>query len=447
MNAILGYVQLLERDPALTAQQRRFVRTIARSGDHLLEMINDVLEMSKIEAGVRQVHAGPFDLHAVFDDLARMFQLRADDKRIGFAVRVGPGVPRWVVADDGKLRQIAVNLLSNAVRLTHRGRVEVRVSLERASLDAVQIAVEIDDTGPGISPEDLARLFQPFAQTRTGARARGGTGLGLALSRELVRLMGGDITVSSRVGAGSVFRFSLPLAVHAPTPGGGAEVDIAPSSTRVAHLAGSVRPRVLVVDDSEEGRNWVSVLLRQVGFDVIEAGDGRAALEAHGAWTPHLVLMDLHMPVMDGFAAIRCLRERPGPRPVIIALSAGVLDDTRADALSAGADAWLGKPCREGELLETIARHLDLHYVYEPAARSARASAAAAAEALPPDLAAPLRQAARLADYDNLCALIDALPSEHAAAAASLTKLASEFAYDRIEALVSGEAAVSGSPS
>jgi CheY-like chemotaxis protein len=188
----------------------------------------------------------------------------------------------------------------------------------------------------------------------------------------------------------------------------------------------------------------VSVLLRGVGFDVISAGDGRAALEAHSVWTPHLVLMDLQMPGMDGFAAIRALRERPGPRPVVIALSASVLDDSRADVLAAGADAWLGKPCRERELLDLIARHLGLRYAYEEALRPPRPSAPGAAPALPPDLAAPLCEAARLADYDRLCALIDALTSEHAAAAATLAKLASEFAYDRIESLVSGEAAGSG---
>jgi signal transduction histidine kinase/DNA-binding NarL/FixJ family response regulator len=435
MNAILGYTQLLERTARLTADERRCLDIIDRSGVHLLALINDVLELSKIEAGFRQLREARLDLPALFDDVARMFQLGATARGLTLAVEHAPSGPRHVIADECKLRQVAVNLVSNAVKFTRSGGVLVRWVVREASTGP-ELEVEVADTGPGIDEHDLDRLFVPFEQGKVGACTRGGTGLGLALSRELVRLMGGEINVASRVGAGSRFRFTLPVAILP-------RVEIAAPATRtrgrvigLAQLAPP--PRLLVVDDDDDGRTWVTALLRDVGFEVREARDGAEGLAAFDAWPPDLVLMDLRMPIMDGYAATRAIRARlPEHRVAIIALSASALANERDGVLAAGADAWVQKPVHEPDLLDAIARALGVEYQHDsPPLRTPPPEAEALAD-LPEELAAPLRAAARVADYAGLLELIAALPADHAALATTLMRLARDYAYDRIEALLS----------
>jgi PAS domain S-box-containing protein len=442
MNAILGYTQLLQRDPRLEGKQLEHLASLSRGGEHLLQLINDVLEMSKIEAGHREVARGNVDLHALVDDLERMFRLRADGAGLSFEIVRDVEAPRYLMGDEGKLRQVLVNLLGNAMKFTQRGGVAMRLLVQRVRRGQggeERLVAEIRDTGPGITAEELGRLFQPFAQAQVGLDARGGTGLGLALSREFARLMGGDITVESTPGAGSLFRLDLPLERSDPP-------SILPASRARARVAGvdGPAPRTLVVDDDADNRGWLVQLLTLVGFDVRAVTNGAEALESFRAWSPHLVLMDLNMPIMDGYAAMRAIRALPGGAAVtIVAVTASAFDDARQAIFDAGADGWLRKPCREGELLAEIRRHLGVTYRYAEPAASVTSSlrgplATAPITALPPDLLEGLRTAVLIADHDRLGELIRSLPPAHAALAEALARLAQGFAYDELAALLQG---------
>jgi|HubBroStandDraft_6_1064221.scaffolds.fasta_scaffold60329_1 signal transduction histidine kinase/DNA-binding response OmpR family regulator len=445
MNAILGYAQLMQRDVTLGPEQREHLDVIGRSGDHLLDMINDVLEMSKIEAGHRELHRSPVDLQPLIGDLERMFRLRAGEKGLAFAIGRAPDVPRCIVSDEGKLRQVLVNLLGNAVKFTERGGVSARLSVGRRD-GGDRLLVEIEDSGPGITADEMRGLFQPFAQARAGVEAQGGTGLGLALSRELARLMGGDVTVESRVGEGSVFRFEMPIEVALPP----SPVSRTPRSGRVLGIAsGAPPPRILIVDDHRENRTWMRKLLSQIGFDVREAPSGAEALTVFDAWAPHAVLMDLHMPRMDGFSAMRAIRARPAGRDTaIIAVTASAFDDTRDAIYEAGADGWLRKPCREAQILDELTRLIGVQYHHvTPDVRSLSPQPMEVVrveprERLPAKLVEALRSAARIADHDRLTELVGAIPAEHAAIAEDLRVLLGRYAYDEIERRVS----VGGAP-
>jgi signal transduction histidine kinase len=435
MNSILGYAQLLQRDDRLTGEQRDMLGVIQRSGDHLLSLINDVLEMSKIEAGHRHLVKGNVDLRALLDDVERMFRLRCEAAVLSFTVQRAHDVPRYVVGDEGKLRQVLVNLLGNAVKFTKQGGVTVHVSLALGGQD--RLVVRIADTGPGIGPDDYEEIFRPFVQARAGVR-EGGTGLGLSLSREFARLMGGDITVESRVGQGSVFTFEIPF-----EPGEGPITGRRlPSPGRVQSLVDDAVPRrILVADDDEDARGWLTELLRQVGFQVDTAADGVDAVAVCKARRPHLVLMDLNMPRMDGYAAMRALRAIPGGPPMaIVAVTATAFDEGRDAIFEAGADGWLRKPVSEADLFDEIARHLSVRYRYAPA-RPARSFSPQPGAILPlvagsPDLRDNIIAVARIGDYERLIELIKQLPPEQARIAEELSRLAANFAYDRIELLL-----------
>jgi PAS domain S-box-containing protein len=434
MNAIMGYAQLLQRDATLGPKQRQQLDIVTRSGEHLLALINDVLEMSKIEAGHRALSRGIVDLGVMLDDLERMFRLRADAKHVSFEIQRQPGLPRLLVEDEGKLRQVLVNLLGNAVKFTDEGGVVVRVSAEGPP-SARRLRIAITDTGPGIAEEEAHRLFQPFSQIGAGRSARGGTGLGLAISREFAQMMGGDVSVESRFGVGSVFRLDLPLepTAEAPTSKSGRVRE------RVLGLAtGQVAPRVLVVDDDPDNRTWMRDLLQEIGFEVREAQDGAAGVASFEAFRPALVLMDLNMPVMDGYAAIRAIRALPGEaRAVIIAVTAVAFDEARDGIFAAGADGWLRKPCRESDLLEELRARLGVEYRYAAPAGAERApSGDRGALTLPADAQRELRDAARIADFEGLHLLLDRLTPEHADVAETLRRLVDAYDYERITALL-----------
>lgn len=361
MNAILGYAQLMARDPDLGPDARKNLEIIGRSGQHLLGLINDVLDMSKIEAGRTELHPVTFNLSRLLEDMAVMFRLRAEAKSLRFEMSAGGEAVRYVVADEGKVRQVLINLLGNAVKFTQRGYVQLRVNLERRSGEQLWLSASIEDTGPGISDEEQRKLFQPFSQTRLGLTAQEGTGLGLAISRGCAQLMGGDISLSSKPGSGSVFRFEIPV-----TQGDAGTAMKRSVGRRVVGIrAGTPPPRILVVDDQADNRGWLSKLLTSVGFSVSEASNGEAALRNWESWRPHLILMDLHMPVMDGLEATRRIKADPcGLNTIIVALTASSMDDDRRAALQSGADGFLSKPCWEEELFEKIHTLLGVVFDY-----------------------------------------------------------------------------------
>src|SRR5580658_931618 len=262
MNAILGFSQLMLRDRDLTPRQSQYLGTINRSGEHLLALINDILEMSKIEAGRTTLNLSTFDLPVLLKDLEMMFRIRTDEKKLSFSVEMIGEVPQFIVTDINKLRQVFINLLGNAVKFTEQGGVGVRVSADRQDAKGPFLLVEIEDTGPGISPDDQDKLFRQFEQTKTGQQAGTGTGLGLAISREFVRLMGGDITLSSQVGRGSVFVIRLPL-----KEGEAQAVEAKEKPRHVLRLQpGQATCRVLIADDIEDNRQLLAQFLAPVGF-------------------------------------------------------------------------------------------------------------------------------------------------------------------------------------
>ncbi len=355
LNAIIGYAQLMNRNPERTTRDQDQLRHILHAGEHLLSLINDVLSLSKIESGGLVLRIAPFSSAEFFSALRALFELRANGKGIAFEMDVQPGFPEYLGGDEGKLRQVLVNLLGNAIKFTDSGFVAMR-----ASYHAGLASFEVRDTGPGISEEDLQRLFEQFFQAETNQRAAEGTGLGLHISRALVRLMGGDLSAESRADVGSTFSFQValpelehPLSLEA----GGEVVGLEPDQKHFT---------LLVVDDREENRDLLTQLFESVGFSVVTAKDGLQALEQWSQLHPDLIWMDLRMPGMDGFEAMAKLRniekaEGRGRTPVI-AISASVLELDQASVQKLGFDDFLGKPFRESALFELLTVHLGVRF-------------------------------------------------------------------------------------
>src|SRR4051794_30215079 len=402
MNAILGFSQLMLRDQDLTPRQCQYLGTINRSGEHLLALINDVLEMSKIEAGRTTLNVSTFDLPDLLKDLEMMFRIRTHEKKLSLSVETIGDVPRFIVADINKLRQVFINVIGNAVKFTEQGGIALRVHADRGGATGPCLRVEVEDSGPGISPDDQDKLFRHFEQTKTGQQAGTGTGLGLAISREFVRLMGGDITASSQVGRGSVFVVNLPLkegearAVHAKD-----------NPRHVLRLQpGQSACRGLIADDIEDNRQLLAQLLAPVGFEIRLATDGAEAVQEFEQWQPHLILMDFRMPVMDGHEAIRRIRAMAGGEgPKIIAVTASAMDDNRQELMEIGADDFIGKPFREAELFQKIHAHVGVEYQYaeDPEDAGPAEAAELTPESLagwPRDLIDRMREAVITADLD-----------------------------------------------
>ncbi|MCW5632614.1 MAG: PAS domain S-box protein [Rubrivivax sp.] len=358
LNAILGYSQLLlMRGDELDPRAKTGLEAIHTSGEHLLALIVDILDLASIEAGKLELGPEPIDLHAFVHGIADIMRVKAEDKGLTFAWRVTPERPVRVMADGRRLRQVLINLLGNAVKFTDRGEVRLAVQTTRLDLHRACVRFEVHDSGAGIAPGDLERVFQPFEQAGDRRRRAGGTGLGLAISRQLVGLMGGEILVESTLGQGSVFRFevALPLAQgESPT-----------AAKRVPAGYEGPRRRVLVVDDVAGNRSMLGALLSVLGFDVDEAADGQQALDRVQARAPHLVLMDAAMPVMDGLEATRRLRAREGGRELpIVIVSAAVSEADRHRCIEAGASGFIAKPVDRDTLLEALQQWLGVQWRY-----------------------------------------------------------------------------------
>ena len=433
MNAILGFSQLMLRDPHLTARQFQFLGTINRSGEHLLALINDVLEMSKIEAGRTTLNPSTFDLSILLSDLEMMFRVRTNEKKIVLNVEMAADVPRYIINDINKLRQVLINVLGNAVKFTERGGIGVRVAVDHAAATGPVLKFAIEDTGPGISQEEQARLFRHFEQTKTGREAGTGTGLGLAISQEFVRLMGGAITVDSEVGKGSVFSINVPLQ--------GGSADAVKEKDKPRHVL-SLQPgqhcRVLIADDIEENRQLLSHLLTPVGFDIRLAVNGLQAVEEFVKWAPDLVLMDFRMPIMDGHEAIRQIRQMAeGQKVKIIAVTASAMEENRHDLMKAGADDFLSKPFREAELFQKIRDHLRLEYVYAILPHHASAEPVPQLESdaftgWAQSRIDSIREAVLTADLDQMLAKIQEAQSAYPRIANALRQLAETFQYQKL---------------
>jgi CheY-like chemotaxis protein len=397
--------------------------------------------MSKIEAGRTEINATTFNLSGLLSDLGNMFRLRAEAKALQFEILVEGELAPFLVADEGKIRQALINLLGNAIKFTDRGQVKLQVSLGRRQGSRLWLSALVEDTGLGVTDDEQKKLFQPFSQTKGGLNTGQGTGLGLAISRQHARLMGGDITITSGPGGGSIFRFEIPVAL------GDAAMAVTVDAPRrvIGIRAGTEVPRILVVDDQFENRDWLMKLLTSVGFSVRGADNGEAAVRAWEEWDPRLILMDTQMPIMNGLEATRRIKRDPrGKATVIAALTASAMDEDRLAVSQSGADDFLTKPCREGELFEKLRTLLSIVYDYEEMseAEGQHPGGAAALSAerlgqLPLELLEQLRAATLWGEKSGLDEVIHKVrENQDVESARALQELADKYEYDALAQLL-----------
>ncbi len=442
LNAILGFSELLSKDETLSASQRENIETINRSGEHLLGLINDILDLSKIESGHVELRTHTFDLPRMLLGLKEMFEIRARQKGLALEIEFSPDLPQYVRADEGKLRQVLINLLGNAIKFTSSGSVILKVHAQ-PNLQGYRLHFSVQDTGIGIAPADQASIFEPFIQSKD-ALLHQGTGLGLTISRQYVDLMGGKLEVESAPEAGSTFRFDIPV-----VSGVVSQVPTAIENMLgivPGQLAADGKPfRLLIADDAEASRRLLVELLRPVGFDMREATNGEEALAIWDSWQPHLIFMDLRMSRMDGLDATRVIKSTPrGQNTVIVMITASAFEDDHAVALAQGCDDFIRKPVRETEIFSVLHRYLGVEYVSEhlnswQAAEGVSSPQAGDQIALLSDpWKEKMRQAVLEADVAYIQDLIQQISVEFPDAARVLSDLLYRFDYDGIRDLLDG---------
>jgi two-component system sensor histidine kinase/response regulator len=364
LNAIIGFTQILSADKSLSSENREYINIINRAGEHLLALINEILEMSKIEAGRTTLNNSEFDLLYFLSGLQQMLQLKAESKGLKLKFEYNHNLPNHICTDEGKLRQILLNLLGNAIKFTEAGTVTLRVKIQNnePAINQHKLIFEIEDTGHGIAPEDISLIFEPFKQTANGSQVSQGTGLGLAISRKYAQLMGGDIQVSSNLGVGSLFTFDVTITQVAnskfKTPKSQLEI--------VALQQQQPQPKILVADDMADSRLLLIRILTDMGFSVDSVTNGQEAVNLSQIWQPNLILMDMRMPVMDGLVATKKIKSLLGKETKVIALTASAFEENRQAILASGCDDFLAKPITREILLKKISQHLEVEYIYQP---------------------------------------------------------------------------------
>jgi PAS domain S-box-containing protein len=372
MNAILGFSNLMRREADITKSQKEKLDIVNSSGEHLLSLINDVLDMAKIEAGRLQLAFKPFDLPHMLRDVVNMMRLRAEEKELSLQLDLSSETPRYIKGDEGRLRQILVNLVGNAVKFTDHGGITIRPSAaEGDQVDIQQLLIEVEDSGSGIAPEDQERLFQPFVQLAE-SKVQKGTGLGLAITRQFVQLMGGNVSVESTLGKGSIFRIELPVELAS-------DIDVAAQHANthmedVCGLApGQPAYRILIAEDNRVNQMLLMKLMADLGLDTKVTDNGKECVEVFQEWPADLIWMDWRMPVMDGAEATRRIRTLPKGQDVrIIALTASVFNDERHVLFEAGINEFVHKPYRFHEIYDCMARHLGMKYIYTTPSKPAQ---------------------------------------------------------------------------
>ncbi|WP_317204189.1 ATP-binding protein [Janthinobacterium sp.] len=437
LNAILGYAQILRRDKGLSERQSVGLNTIQQSGEHLLMLITDLLDLAKIEAGKFELAPAPLNLAVFLAGIVNIIRVKAEQKSLRFRFEAAAELPHTVLADEKRLRQILLNLLGNAVKFTDRGEVCLRVTAGAGHAELLELCFTVQDSGVGMDPGQLGCIFQPFEQVGDTQRKFGGTGLGLSISRQLVRLMDSDIEVGSEPGVGSAFSFRLRVpASTMEAPAGAAERMV------VGYQGG--RKKVLVVDDVAANREMLKDLLGGLGFDVELAENGLEGVQQAAAGAPDAVLMDIVMPVMDGLEATRRIRATPaGARLCLIAISASVTPDEQDETLVAGANAFMTKPIEQNRLLEKIGELLGLTLLYEEGAAALPALAGGALQAPPESEIEVLCQLARegnMRDIRRRADHIEALDVKYKGFADRLRQLAKTYQSKAILDMVNAHA-------
>jgi signal transduction histidine kinase/ligand-binding sensor domain-containing protein/CheY-like chemotaxis protein len=492
LNAILGFAQVMQRSQSLDEDNRDSLSIIIRSGEHLLTLINQVLDLSKIEAGRVTLDETDFSLTQLLNDLEDMFALKANEKGLQFLVERDEDVPEFVRTDEVKLRQVLINLLSNAFKFTQEGGVVLRVRSKKDEVGNREYEVgsrksegnskkddientdetsflpptprfasllptpyilyfEVSDTGPGIAPDEIDQLFESFAQTETGRQIHEGTGLGLPISRKFVQLMGGDMSVSSEVGQGTIFKFNIhcqtlseirnpPKARRAKSPGLPARAG--KIQNRIVALApGQPRYRLLIVDDDPTNRQLLIKLLAPLDFELREAENGQQAIEIWEKFEPHLIWMDMRMPVLNGYEATRQIKAMTKSQATtIIALTASSFEEERATIMKAGCDDFLRKPFREADIFSLMEKHLGIRFIYaEPSTgplQPQEALSPADLALLPPALLSKFYRAVKTLDLALIEAQIEKIGQHQPHFVAPLTQFIRNFRFAELLALI-----------
>ncbi|MEB3290049.1 MAG: ATP-binding protein [Leptolyngbya sp.] len=436
LNAILGYAQLLGRDHRLPDDTQDHLATIAHSGEYLLSLINDILSLAKIEAGQMSLINSAFSLSDLVQQLVDMLLPRANAQGLTLSFHLAEGLPCHIRSDSGKLQQILLNLLDNALKFTSAGQVSLTVDWANVEACPPVLCFSVADSGPGIAADQIPRLFKPFSQTDTGRTHQEGTGLGLALSHRFAQLLGGDLTLAQTGSQGSTFHLYLPVVVVN-------QVDLKPrpKTEQVIGLApDQTVPRILVGDDNETNRRLMITLLSTLGFEVRGSEDGQDVIAQWHQWQPHLILMDLRMPHLDGYQATQYLRSQTeATQPVVIALSASAFDEEATVAFESGCDGFLRKPIRESDLLALIQEFLGVRYLYAESATVPPSPSplglkdiALALTQLSPAWVDQIYREAMVANGQAILALLDELPPDHQALALILRHWVQEFRCDKV---------------
>ncbi|VEP15533.1 Histidine kinase [Hyella patelloides LEGE 07179] len=440
LNAILGFTQIMQRDQTATRAQKENLAIVNRSGEHLLALINDVLDISKIEAGRISLNPSSFDLHRLLDTTAEMLEFKADAKGLQLLFERHLDTPQYICTDEQKLRQVLINLLNNAIKFTTEGSVTLRVKPDTTDINT--LLFEIEDTGAGIAPEELGTLFEAFTQTESGRQSEEGTGLGLPISRKFVQLMGGELTASSQLGVGTVFKFNI-IAEAA------LEEELQPQKPpkKVIGLEpNQPNYRILVVDDRWENRQIVLKLLEPIGFETKEAVNGKEAIAIWEQWQPHLIWMDMRMPVMNGYEATEYIKSHlKGQATYIIALTASTFEEERAIILSTGCDDFVRKPFRGAVLFDKMAEYLGVRYVYAKNNESAGIVAEPISDfileptslrVMPSEWLTQLGRASADLNEKMVAELIAQIPVRHTLLTQALQNKVKDFDFDDIVDLV-----------
>ncbi|MDB9378655.1 ATP-binding protein, partial [Nodularia sphaerocarpa] len=447
LNAVIGFSQLIIRTKNIPTDLYENAGIIYRSGEYLLTLINNILDLSKIEAGKTNLNPQDFDLYRLLDDLEDMLHLRANEKNLNLIFHRSENVPRYICTDEVKLRQVLINLINNSIKFTQSGGISLTLNNSSEQItDILTLDFSVHDTGIGISTAELPTVFEAFSQTQSGKDSQEGTGLGLGISRNFVLLMGGDISVESELGKGTTFKFYIEAKLGQKITNNGLE-----GSSQVLELvSGQPTYKILVVDDKPINRQLLIKLLQPLGFEMKEASNGEEAITIWDEWEPHLIWMDMRMPIMDGYEATKHIKSTTkGNATAVIALTASVLEEEKAIVLSAGCDDFLRKPFREHTIFDALAKHLGVKYIFAETKSAIWDDGAVTAlksenlTCMSGQWITQLYAAALEANTHLVLELVGEIPETEAHLIHSLTKLARQFEFEQLvdlaEPLISNE--------
>lgn len=427
LNAVLGFTQLLMSDDTIGESQKEKIKIISRSGEHLLGLINDILDISKIEAGKAELNTSVCAIHRFLEEIHEMFTLRCEKKGLNLDIEILDTLPEYIEVDTGKLRQVIINLVGNAVKFTDEGGITLLVGVENG-----MIKIEVADTGRGINSDEIDHIVDPFVQSASTAH-EGGTGLGLAISNSYIKMMGGELSITSEPGKGSVFSFTIALKES------DAPVENAQTGTRLLSIANGSSPLVLIVDDKEHNRTILRQMLERTGFTVEEAENGEESVRINRSLKPELIFMDIRMPVMDGYAAVSAIRtDDTGHTPVIFALTASAFKQDEVKILQSGFDGYLAKPFKIASLYRLIEEKTGISFIgAEGVADSPDAAIVSpdykkAAQAFSPELCDKILEALDINDFQAIKTIVQSIhQDDDSRAGAALLRSASQF--DEVE--------------